>query len=48
MLSVAEALARITAAFAPLPGETVGVGETNYQTGRRKFRWPFRLLGGLE
>ena len=27
MLSVAEALARITAAFAPLPGETVGLGE---------------------
>ena len=27
MLSVADALARITAAFAPLPGETVGLGE---------------------
>ena len=27
MLSVAEALARITAAFAPLPGETVGLAE---------------------
>ncbi len=27
MLSVAEALARISAAFAPLPGETVGLGE---------------------
>ena len=27
MLSVAEALARITAAFAPLPAETVGLGE---------------------
>ncbi len=48
MLSVAEALARITAAFAPLPGETVGVGETNYQTGRRKFRRLIRFLGNLE
>ncbi len=27
LLSVAEALARITAAFAPLPAETVGLGE---------------------
>src|SRR3990170_7870144 len=27
MLSVAEALARITAAFAPLPAETVGLSE---------------------
>ncbi len=27
MLSVAEALARITAAFEALPGETVGLGE---------------------